>query len=93
MKPFELVKPDSLAEASRRAAEPNALIKAAGIDVIDRLKEEGIRQDLIVVVGGAPVNEAFAEAVGADAYGEDAAVAVETAKKLMAIRRGDLAPE
>lgn len=56
--------------------------------VIDRLKEEGIRNDIIVMVGGAPLNEAFAEAVGADAYCRDAAVAVETAKKLVAIHRG-----
>jgi 5-methyltetrahydrofolate--homocysteine methyltransferase len=57
--------------------------------VIDRLKEEGIRDELIVLVGGAPVNEAFAEAIEADAYCRDAAVAVDTAKKLMAIRRGE----
>jgi 5-methyltetrahydrofolate--homocysteine methyltransferase len=58
--------------------------------VIDRLKEEGIRDELIVLVGGAPVNEAFAEAIEADAYCRDAAVAVDTAKKLMAIRRGEI---
>jgi len=57
--------------------------------VIERLKEEGIRKELIVMVGGAPVNEAFAEAIEADAYCRDAAVAVETAKKLIAIRRGE----
>ncbi|MCB9098704.1 MAG: cobalamin B12-binding domain-containing protein [Anaerolineales bacterium] len=57
--------------------------------VIDRLKEEGIRKDIIVMVGGAPLNEAFAEAIEADAYCRDAAVAVETAKKLIAIRRGE----
>ena len=56
--------------------------------VIDTLKEKGIRKDLIVLVGGAPLNEAFAEAIEADAYCRDAAVAVETAKKFMAIRRG-----
>lgn len=56
--------------------------------VIDRLKSEGIRQDVMVMVGGAPLNEAFAEAIEADAYCRDAAVAVETAKKLMAIKRG-----
>lgn len=55
--------------------------------VIDALKEGGIRQDIIVLVGGAPLNEAFAEDIGADAYCRDAAVAVETAKKLMRIRR------
>ncbi len=57
--------------------------------VIERLKEEGVRDDLIVLVGGAPLNDAFAEAIEADAYCRDAAVAVETAKKLMAIRRGE----
>ncbi len=55
--------------------------------VIDTLKQKGRRGDYIVLVGGAPLNEAFAEAVGADAYCRDAAVAVETAKKMMAERR------
>ena len=55
--------------------------------VIDALKEAGIRQDIIVLVGGAPLNEAFAEEIGADAYCRDAAVGVETAKKFMYIRR------
>jgi len=58
--------------------------------VIDALKEANIRQNYIVMVGGAPLNEAFAEDIGADAYCRDAAVAVETAKKLVAIRRGEL---
>jgi methylmalonyl-CoA mutase cobalamin-binding domain/chain len=56
--------------------------------VIDALKEKGIRSDHIVLVGGAPLNESFAEAIGADAYCRDAAVAVETAKALMARRQG-----
>jgi corrinoid protein of di/trimethylamine methyltransferase len=56
--------------------------------VIDALKERGIREDIIVLVGGAPLNEAFAEDIGADAYCRDAAVAVDTAKKFMVIRRG-----
>jgi 5-methyltetrahydrofolate--homocysteine methyltransferase len=54
--------------------------------VIDTLKDMGIRDDYIVLVGGAPLNEAFAEAVGADAYCRDAAVAVETAKDLVSRR-------
>src|SRR5690349_13828476 len=54
--------------------------------VIDTLKEKGIRDDYIVLVGGAPLNEAFAQAVGADAYCRDAAVAVETAKTWVARR-------
>lgn len=56
--------------------------------VIDTLKEKGIRNDYIVLVGGAPLNEAFANAIGADAYCRDAAVAVETAKQFMAKRQG-----
>ncbi len=54
--------------------------------VIDTLKEKGIRDDYIVLVGGAPLNEEFGKAVGADAYCRDAAVAVETAKAFMARR-------
>jgi methylmalonyl-CoA mutase cobalamin-binding domain/chain len=56
--------------------------------VIDTLKEKGIRNDHIVLVGGAPLNEAFAEAIGADAYCRDAAVAVETARAMLARRQG-----
>ena len=56
--------------------------------VIDTLKEKGMRNDFIVLVGGAPLNEAFADAIGADAYCRDAAVAVETAKSFMARRQG-----
>ncbi len=55
--------------------------------VIDELKERGMRDDYIVLIGGAPVNEEFAQAVGADAYCRDAAVAVETAKNLIAQKR------
>jgi 5-methyltetrahydrofolate--homocysteine methyltransferase len=56
--------------------------------VIDTLKEKGIRSDYIVLVGGAPLNETFAQSVGADAYCRDAAIAVETAKALLASRQG-----
>jgi len=63
--------------------------------VIDTLKEKGMRDDFIVLVGGAPLNEAFAEAIGADAYCRDAAVTVETAQELIArkhnIRGGNAA--
>ncbi len=52
--------------------------------VIDTLKEKGMREDYIVLVGGAPLNEEFGRAIGADAYCRDAAVAVETAKALVA---------
>ncbi len=52
--------------------------------VIDTMVEMGIRENYIVLVGGAPLNEAFAEAIGADAYCRDAAVTVDTAKSLIA---------
>src|SRR6202451_4507217 len=55
--------------------------------VIDKMQEQGIRDDYIVLVGGAPLNEEFGKAVGADAYCRDAAIAVETAKTLLAARR------
>ena len=49
--------------------------------VIDTMVEQGIRDDYIVLVGGAPLNEEFGKAIGAEAYCRDAAVAVETAKE------------
>ncbi|MFD0917703.1 corrinoid protein [Pseudahrensia aquimaris] len=52
--------------------------------VIDTMVEKGIRDDYTVLVGGAPLNEEFGAAIGADAYCRDAAVAVETAKDYMA---------
>ena len=55
--------------------------------VIDTMVEQGIRDDFIVLVGGAPLNEEFGQAIGADAYCRDAAVAVETAKQLVAEKR------
>ncbi|MCX7057327.1 MAG: B12-binding domain-containing protein [Pseudomonadota bacterium] len=55
--------------------------------VIDTLKEKGIRENFIILVGGAPLNDEFGRAVGADAYCRDAAIAVETAKQLVAARR------
>ena len=55
--------------------------------VIDTMVEQGIREDFIVLVGGAPLNEEFGTAIGADAYCRDAAVAVETATQLIADRR------
>ncbi|HSM45374.1 MAG TPA: B12-binding domain-containing protein [Acidimicrobiia bacterium] len=56
--------------------------------VIDTMVEKGIRDNYIVLVGGAPLNEEFGAAVGADAYCRDAAVAADTAKQLVTERRG-----
>jgi len=58
--------------------------------VIDTMIEKGIRDDYTVLVGGAPLNEEFAKAIGADAYCRDAAVAVETAKDFMARKHNQL---
>jgi methylmalonyl-CoA mutase cobalamin-binding domain/chain len=55
--------------------------------VIDELVAKGIRDDVIVLVGGAPLNEEFGKAIGADAYCRDAAVAAETAQALVLSRR------
>ena len=55
--------------------------------VIETLEQKGIRDDYLVLVGGAPLNEEFGEAIGADAYCRDAAMAVETAKRLVQARR------
>ena len=54
--------------------------------VIDCLVEKGIRENYIILVGGAPLNEEFGKAIGADAYCMDAGSAVETMKKLVAAK-------
>ncbi|MEM7321954.1 MAG: B12-binding domain-containing protein [Actinomycetota bacterium] len=59
--------------------------------VIDTLVEKGLRDDYIVLVGGAPLNEEFGEAIGADAYCRDAAVAAETATRMVSERRATAA--
>lgn len=59
--------------------------------VIDTMIEKGMRDDYIVLVGGAPLNEEFGKAIGADAYCRDAAVAVETAKEFMDRKHNQMA--
>ena len=56
--------------------------------VVEALKAKGLRDDVVVLIGGAPINEAFAEQIEADAYCKSAAIATDTAKKLMAIKAG-----
>jgi 5-methyltetrahydrofolate--homocysteine methyltransferase len=55
--------------------------------VIDTLIEKGRRDDYIVLVGGAPLNQEFGDAIGADGYCRDAAVAAEMAKSMVVERR------
>jgi 5-methyltetrahydrofolate--homocysteine methyltransferase len=59
--------------------------------VIDTMAEQGLRDKYIVMVGGAPLNEEFGKAIGADAYCRDAAVAVDMAKDLIAQRHNQVA--
>jgi len=54
-------------------------------EVIDSLKETGIRENVKVIVGGAPVSQSWADRIGADGYGENASAAVKVVKKLMGI--------
>lgn len=56
--------------------------------VIESAKEAGLRDQLIILVGGAPVTPAFAEKIGADGYADDAAGAVQVAKQLVAQKAG-----
>ena len=60
--------------------------------VIDTLSEKGRRDDQIILVGGAPLNQEFGDAIGADGYCRDAAVAAEMAKSLVMARRGNPEP-
>ena len=55
-------------------------------NVIETLKDKGLRNDVKVIIGGAPLNAAFAEKVGADGYGKDAAEAVVLARSLIAVK-------
>ena len=59
--------------------------------VIETFNQRGIRNDYAIVVGGAPLNEAFADEIGADAYCRDASMAVEIAGKIMETRQGSAA--
>ena len=59
--------------------------------VVSELVKRGLRDDIIVLVGGAPLNEEFGIAVGADAYCRDAGVAAETARRLIDARRASVA--
>lgn len=55
--------------------------------VIDEMIKQGIRDDYVVLVGGAPLNEEFGRAVGADGYCRDAAQAAEMGPRLLRKRR------
>ena len=52
-------------------------------NVIEALERNGLRKSVKVMVGGAPIDAAFAKKIGSDGYGEDAAEAVQLARRLM----------
>jgi len=54
-------------------------------EVIEALKEAGLREEVKVIVGGAPVTQEYAEKIGADGYAPDAASAVEVVKRLLGV--------
>jgi 5-methyltetrahydrofolate--homocysteine methyltransferase len=54
---------------------------------INALEKAGLRDKVIVMVGGAPVTQEYADAVGADGYAADASTAVNRAKEFMKRRR------
>jgi 5-methyltetrahydrofolate--homocysteine methyltransferase len=53
--------------------------------VVDAIRDNGLRDDVAILVGGAPINDAFAEKIGADMFCKSAGVAVNTARKLIGI--------
>jgi methanogenic corrinoid protein MtbC1 len=54
---------------------------------INALQKAGLRDQVIIMVGGAPVTQEYADAVGADGYAADASATVKRAKELLASRR------
>jgi corrinoid protein of di/trimethylamine methyltransferase len=57
-------------------------------DVVDYLKEKGLRDKYVVLIGGGPVNEEWAEQIGADGTSDSAVGAVEIAERLIANKKG-----
>jgi 5-methyltetrahydrofolate--homocysteine methyltransferase len=53
-------------------------------DIIEALQEAGLRDSVKVMIGGAPVTDAYAKEIGADGYAPDAATAVDVARDLVA---------
>ncbi len=51
--------------------------------VINLLKEEGIRDNVVVMIGGGPISQSFADKIGADGYAPEASRAARLAKELV----------
>ncbi|PZC53133.1 MULTISPECIES: corrinoid protein [unclassified Mesotoga] len=84
------VKPEEFVEAAK-GAKPDILVLSALLTttmlnmprVIEELKKAGIRDDVKVLIGGAPVSQTYAEEIGADGYSPDSSGAVELARRLV----------
>lgn len=57
-------------------------------EIIEELKEKGMRDQLVIMVGGGPISASYAEKIGADGYEPDAASAARRARELVMARRG-----
>ena len=84
------VKPQQFIEAAKNGAQiigMSALLTTTMMvmkDVIEEFEKEGLRSQVKIMIGGAPITAQFAEQIGADSYSPDAASAVDTAKRLIA---------
>ena len=84
------VKPEMFIDAVRGGAKiigMSALLTTTMpmmAEVIERLKDEGLRDQVKVMIGGAPITQEYADEIGADGYSSDAASAAELAKRLIA---------
>ena len=92
---FDLGRDVPVGEFIKKAKDVNADIVATSAllsttllvqqEIIEALKEAGIRDKVKVMVGGAPVTQEWAERIGADGYGADAIEAVGVAKRLLGL--------
>jgi 5-methyltetrahydrofolate--homocysteine methyltransferase len=86
------VSPESFVEAVKKH-EPDILGMSALLtttmrameNTVKALQEAGVRDQLKIMIGGAPVTQSFSDQIGADAYASNAASAAETAKRLVAV--------
>jgi len=85
------VPPEKFVEAAKRGAKVigmSALLTTTMIqmkETIEVLKKEGVRDNVKVIIGGAPVTQEFADEIGADGYAPDAASAVDKVKELLGL--------
>ena len=77
---------DAVKESGANLVGASALLTTSMLkqeDLIGALKDAGLREQVMVIVGGAPVTESYAQQIGADGYAEDAISAVDLAMRLV----------